>query len=43
MKNTAFIGGSIALFLGAVSAQDYDATICDEQRFGQFNESRVCE
>lgn len=42
MKNSQLVGGGIAMFAGAVFAQgSYDATVCDEQRFGNFTDPRV--
>lgn len=42
MKSSFVLGSSIALFLGAAVAQ-YDEEVCDEQRFGEYSDPRVCE
>lgn len=40
MKTSLLFGSSLALFLSSVAAQE---TVCGEERFGEFSDSRVCE
>jgi opacity protein-like surface antigen len=43
MKNLLLVGGSLALFMGVAVAQEYDQEVCDEERFGEYSDPRVCE
>lgn len=41
MKSAVAVGSSLALFFGLASAQSYDATVCGEDRHGEFSDLLV--
>lgn len=43
MKTVFALGSGLSLLLSLASAQNYDATVCGKERFGEFSDPQVCE